>query len=114
MYSLFLVQSLLLFLRLPHHPPYYRSVSPLYRELGSLPQRVLQQVFHTLFFLILRIYSHSESLSRLSSFNIGRAVILRRLTPKVERLCKAAEAAGDKRPVNPIPINIPLKPIMNR
>ena len=45
---------------------------------------------------------------------IGRALILRRLTPKVERLCKAAEAAGDNRPVTPIPINIPLKPIMNR
>ena len=50
----------------------------------------------------------------LSRFAFGRALILRRLTPSVERLCSAADAAGDKIPANPKPISVPLNPITNR
>lgn len=44
----------------------------------------------------------------------NRFVILRRLTPNVERLCNIAEAAGERAPAVPKAINAPLNPMTKR
>ena len=44
----------------------------------------------------------------------NRFVMLRRLTPNVERLCSMAEVAGGRTPAAPSPIRPPLKPMTKR
>lgn len=44
----------------------------------------------------------------------GKGPMLRRLTPRVERLCRVAEAAGGRTPATPRAIRAPLKPMTKR
>ena len=44
----------------------------------------------------------------------NRFVMLRRLTPNVERLCSMAEVAGERAPAVPKAINAPLNPMTKR
>ena len=51
---------------------------------------------------------------RYSALGRGRALMLRRLTARVDRLWSMAEAAGDSTPATPRPISAPLKPMTKR
>ena len=43
-----------------------------------------------------------------------RSVMLRRLTPRVDRLCSMAEVAGGRMPRAPRAMRVPLKPMTKR
>gem|GEM_PF-3381245 len=47
-------------------------------------------------------------------FYSSRLVMLRRLTPNVDRLCSMAEVAGGRTPATPRPIKPPLNPMTKR
>ena len=60
------------------------------------------------------MYLFLQKSSALYIFGSASRLMLRRLTPKVERLCSVAEVAGGRNPVTPRAIRAPLKPMTKR
>lgn len=60
------------------------------------------------------MYLFLQKSSALYIFRSASRLMLRRLTPRVERLCSVAEVAGGRTPATPRAISAPLKPMTKR